>query len=620
MEFINTIFEFFQGDIAGHASQFLQRWTTQFLIWSIQISAYYFWLGAGLGGLLLIANTAHENESKPKERGGWIFPALLILISSFPAIAFWLIPKFAALSNHPYTQPKFYLSWWMYSALAGSVFAFLWLRFGVQAVEASRKKITRSSSLERNKKTDIRFMDKYLPPSRKRFDPLKYLSQKNGVFLGLDEKNKPVYVKNGDWINSHVLLSGKTRCGKGVAAQIMGWQSILAGEFFVVLDPKCDKWMPHIYKKSCEKAGKPYVFLDLRQSAHPQINLLEGSTEEELENMFLGAFSLSEKGDPADFYRLGDRKAARQAARWASGRAGATPRALVSQFSENWGLNAPGFLAAMQEMAELPSVNKSEGGIDIKSLAESGGCLYVVGDMLNTRIVRMQRMLLLKLMMFAKNRNSLVEQKIIRIFCDEFKAHISKPSISALGTTASTRLLLVLAMQSFQDLKDCPSDLNPEMVSGAVLENCGLQISYQIQDGETSERLAAKTGKILVDDEVRQVNKNIALAETIGGRTVRQADRFFIDTNMITSLPMPNEEEQTVGCAVVVGASKLAQFCFTSPVLVERTEAAITPTISRSTPLLSEEAEEQAALAELPELEELAELPALENENSGEKK
>lgn len=608
MDLINSIFSFFQGDIAGHASQFFQRLTTQFLIWSVEISAYWFWLGAGLGGLLLIANSNHENESK-NQKSSWIFPALLILISSSPALAFWLIPKFSALSNHPYTQPKFYLSWWLYSAFAGSVFAFLYLRFGVQMIEASRKKITRSSSLERNKKTDIRFMDKYLPPSRKRFDPLKYLSQKNGVFLGLDEKNKPVFVKNGDWINSHVLLSGRTRCGKGVVAQIMGWQSIQSGEFFVVLDPKCDKWMPHIYKKSCEKAGKPYVFLDLRQSAHPQINLLEGSTEEELENMFLGAFSLSEKGDAADFYRLGDRKAARQAARWAAGRAGATPRALVSQFAENWGINAPGFLAALQEMAELPSVNLVAGGIDIKKLAESGGCLYVVGDMLNTRIVRMQRMLLLKLMMFSKNRNQLVEQKIIRIFADEFKAHLSKPFITALGTTASTRLLLILAMQSFQDLKDCPSDLNPEMVAGAVIENCGLQISYQIKDPDTAERLAGQTGKILVDDEMRQVNKNLALSETIGGRTVRQADRFFIDTNMITSLPMPDEQEKTVGCAVVVGASKLAQFCFTSPVLVERTETAITPTISPVSTLVSEEAEQAALAAELPELEELPDLP-----------
>jgi hypothetical protein len=372
-----------------------------------------------------------------------------------------------------------------------------------------------------------------------------------------------------------------------------------------VLDPKNDKWMPHIYMKACEKSGRPYVFLDLRQSAHPQINLFQDCTEEELENMLIGAFSLSEKGDAADFYRLGDRKAARQAAKWAAGRAGATPRALVRNFEETWSLNAPGFLAAMMEMAELPSVNLPEGGIDIKSLAESGGCLYVIGDMLNTRIVRMQRMLLLKLMMFAKSRNQLVEQKIIRVFADEFKAHISKPFVTALGTTASTRLLLVLAMQSLQDLKDCPADLNPEMVSGAVLENCGLQVSYQIKDIDTAERLAGMTGKILVDDEVRQVNKNIALSETIKSRSVRQADRYFIDTNMITSLPMPDEQEKTIGCAVVVGASKLALFCFTSPVLVERTQAAITPTISRPDALTQDQAEEHAALAELPELPDL---------------
>lgn len=451
-------------------------------------------------------------------------------------------------------------------------------------------------------------MDKYLPPSRKRFDPLNYLQSKKGIFLGLDEKNKAIFVKHGDWINSHVLLSGRTRCGKGVAAQILGWQSIVMGEFFVVLDPKNDKWMPHIYQLACQKAGLPYVFLDLRQGAHPQINLFEDGTEEELENMLIGAFSLSEKGDTADFYRLGDRKAARQAARWAAGRDGATPKAVVNQFIEEWAESAPGFLAAMQEMAELPSVNCASGGINIKELADSGGCLYSVGDMLNTRIVRIQRMLLLKLMMFAKNRNHLVEQKVIRIFADEFKAHISKPAITALGTTASTRLLLILAMQSFQDLKDCPADLNSEMVEGAVLENCGLQISYQIKDDETAKRLAAQTGTILVDDEQRQVGKNIALSETIKSRSVRQAERFFIDTNMIRSLPMPDETEKTIGCAVVVGASTLAQFCFTSPVLVERTHYAITPTISPSATTLNEDDSDSMGLADLPELEALPDL------------
>jgi type IV secretory pathway TraG/TraD family ATPase VirD4 len=199
--------------------------------------------------------------------------------------------------------------------------------------------------------------------------------------------------------------------------------------------------------------------------------------------------------------------------------------------------------------------------------------------MLNTRIIRMQRMLLMRLMMLAKNRNQLEDQRIIRVLADEFRVHISRPFIVGLAAAAGWRLLVILAMQSFEDLRDCPADLDQDMVRGAVIENCALQLSYRIKDHNTAELLAMTTGEILVDDESRQIERNVALAETVSGmRSVRQADRYLVDVNMIKSLPVPDPDKKTIGCGVLVGASKLAQFCFTSPVKVERTVEAITPT------------------------------------------
>lgn len=539
----------------------------------------YWWIGLFAGLLLNAGKPESETEGARSRR---IYFRLFIFIASFlPALLYFITPFISNFVNFPYAPSEKHFNLWIAACAAGFISVLLWLRYGVQLREVSIKKLTRSSRLEKNKKTDIRTIQDCLPSNKKRFDPLKYINQNNGVFIGLDEKDKPVVIKKGDWINSHILLSGRTRCGKGVAAQVLGWQSIQMGELFCVLDPKGDKWMPHIYQQACQAAGKQYVFLDLRQSAHQQINLFAGCSEEDIENMLVGAFSLSEKGDSADFYKLGERKAARQAARWLATNPGATPSQLYNHFSSDWLKNgAAGFAAAIEEMADLASVNARLGeGVDIEKLAQEGGCLYVVGDMLNPRIVRMQRMLLLRLMQLAKNRDHTKEQRVIRVFADEFRTHISRPAIVSLATTASSRLLLILAMQSFEDVKDCPADLNPDMVAGAVLENCGVQISYQIKDGETAERLAAQTGTILVDDETRQIERNIALSETTKNRSVRQSERYFIDTNMIRSLDMPDEEQGTVGCAVVVGVSKLARFCFTSPVMVERTAFAVTPTI-----------------------------------------
>lgn len=77
------------------------------------------------------------------------------------------------------------------------------------------------------------------------------------------------------------------------------------------------------------------------------------------------------------------------------------------------------------------------------------------------------------------------------------------------------------------------------------------------------------SGLILVDDEIRQVKTNAGLTETRNGeRTLRQAERNLIDTNMLQALPE--------GCAVLFGAG-LAKFFFTSPILVNKSTRATTP-------------------------------------------
>ena len=77
------------------------------------------------------------------------------------------------------------------------------------------------------------------------------------------------------------------------------------------------------------------------------------------------------------------------------------------------------------------------------------------------------------------------------------------------------------------------------------------------------------SGLILVDDEIRQVKTNTGLTETRNGeRTLRQAERNLIDTNMLQALPER--------CAVLFGAG-LAKFFFTSPILVNKSTRATTP-------------------------------------------
>lgn len=553
-------------------------------------------LMAGFGVVVLELKEAGKVE-------GFIYKVSLplFLLGALPgamAIAFlagsWL--QFSSLVDiYTLFQPLFIpaLLWGLAAAISVTG-AFYSVREGMQLIDKAKNKLTKRTSLERNRKTDVREIGKFLPSEIGRFDPTSYFlnPSEDRLFVGLDEEKKPVFLDYESWKISHCLLSGRTRSGKGVAAQILLSQAIAKGEYVVVLDPKGDAWMPHIFRDACLKAGVPYNFLDLRQSAPRQTNLFQGCDFETMENMFIGGFSITEKGDIADFHRLKDRKAARDAARRLS-RKMMTPASLWSAMASDELNPIPeGFSSLLQEMAELPAVNAAGGGIDVAAGVKTGGCLYVVGDMINPRIIRMQRMILLRLLFLAKNRDQSQPQRTITVFADEFKVHISRPFMTSLGASAGWGLHTILAFQSLQDLADCPADLDKDSVRGAVMENCAIQLSYSIKDPETAEWLAASTGKILVDDESRHVNRGVALAETVENqRTLRQADRYFIDENMIKNLP--------AGCGVLATAGRLAQFCYTSPVPAIQTPAAITvaPAISSASDIPSKPVKSTAAAA-----------------------
>lgn len=456
---------------------------------------------------------------------------------------------------------------------AGVAVGFGFLREGSSLLDKFKARATKHTTLERNKKTDVRDIHKILPPPlAEGFDPRNYYDLKKGVFVGLNEQRRPIYLDYQDLRIRHLLLTGMTRAGKGVAAQILIPQLLTLGEFIVVLDPKFDEWLTHVLYSACRGAGAPWDLINLNQSQPPQFNPVFGCDAEAGENILIGSFSLTDKGDMADFYRINDRLAARRCAAWLAQNSGATARDAVAQFGEVWAEEANGFLESMREVADLDAAN-AVGGLDLAQARERGGVVYVVGDMLNTRVRRVQRMIMLRLLLLSK-QTAYQNQRPIFLFADEFRTHISRPFVEALGASAGWGMHTMLATQSFTDLRDCPADLDPEVLVGSVMENCAIKICYKLEDYQTAERLAKSTGSILVDDEMRRVNRNLALAETVSGeRSIRQGERSLIDTNMLTHLPK--------GCGVLKTPHALAQFVYTSPIRVPKIPQATQVTPAR---------------------------------------
>ncbi len=446
------------------------------------------------------------------------------------------------------------------------------LRFGAPLMNKARSDLTKSTALERNKKVDVRDVDKYFEKIKEtKFDPRDFIDLKHGIFLGLDEYKKPVYVDfKGGTAAPHVEVVGTTGAGKGVSLGVMASQFLARGEAVFFCDPKNDEWAPHVMHDAARRAGVPFHFINLNSPHGPQFNIFEGATKEEAFELFIGAFSLTEKGASSDFYGIADRRVASMAADELA--RGGTAATLYQQRGDEFRDEAEKFAGKLRELATTPSINANSGGVDFAKIVESGGCVYIVGSMRNDIIKTIQRMLLIRFIQLAERRDRIGGPlRPVCIILDELKYHISRPALEGLGAARDKGVHLVLAHQSLGDLKDCPADINPDAVVDAVVENCRIKLAYQVQSPITAEWLSEMSGKVLVDNETRRTSTNLALAETVAAeRSIRQDESCLVPTNFLLKAPPQ--------VAVLYG-SGLAKLIKILPLQVEKSRAAITPVI-----------------------------------------
>lgn len=437
-----------------------------------------------------------------------------------------------------------------------------------------KTKITKRTGSARAARTDIRSIGTQLPDAKKVYKPEKYF-KKNQVFIGLNDKNKPVYIPISRWRSSHVDVIGTTGSGKGVAAGVLLTQAVQQGESVFVIDPKNDEYLPSVMRLAAERAGVPFVFIDLLSSV-PQWNPFANKTQFEIEELIASGFGLADNGTDADFHRLRDRASARVFAQNACGK----QLRLVDVISHCMQAHAAvlaeseKFVANMQEIAAMPVVGIQR-GLDISKSIMQGSVVYVKGAIRNLSVLILQKMFVLSVMQYCENRKRNGARHVC-IFMDEFKYLISKPALEALGAIRDKGAHVVLAHQSLGDLRSCPKDIDPDSVVSSINENCSLKLTYKVNDPATADWLARISGQILVDDEVRSFTANNALVEMNDPiRQLRQTERCLMDTNMLQSLP-PR-------CAVLYG-NGLAQFIFTSPIKVEKSDDDTLPTIFEDAP------------------------------------
>ncbi|AXD70445.1 MFS transporter [Salmonella enterica] len=418
---------------------------------------------------------------------------------------------------------------------AGLIFHIAARRLLAGEIDNFKHRLIKKSKLERNARTDVRKVKELLPDSTE-YNPLDYIDLNKGVFIGLNKDDQPQYITIKEFRTQHAAIIGTTGSGKGVTATVLLYQAILSGEAVFVEDPKDDEWAPHVLREACKKAGKKFTLINLNK-LNFQLDLLADISHEQLEELFNAGFSLAKKGEASDFYRIKDRRAARNTA--AIHEKGMTLRDLFNtDFVQSLREDVPAFFGELEEIALVNSINATN-GFSLKEVFDEGGCCYIIGSTRNQKIISAQRMILTRLIQIAETRDRINSTpRTVAIFLDELKYHLSRPALEGLGTARDKGVHIFMAFQATDDLRDCPSDLNGDSVIGAVIENAKFKLIYKIQNPETAEWAARMTGSILVDDEMRKVRTDLSLTEKVDtDRMIRQAESYYVDSNMFLNLP-----------------------------------------------------------------------------------
>ncbi|EAA3937565.1 type IV secretion system DNA-binding domain-containing protein [Salmonella enterica subsp. enterica serovar Bareilly] len=441
---------------------------------------------------------------------------------------------FKSLDNNILFSVPLWIMTMIFTA-AGLIFHITVRRLLAGEIDNLRHRMIKKSRLERKTRTDVRKVKELLPGSTE-YNPLDYIDLKKGVFIGLNKDDQPQYITLKEFRTQHAAIIGTTGSGKGITATVLLYQAILSGEAVFVEDPKDDEWAPHVLREACKKAGKKFTLINLNKLNY-QLDLLADISHEQLEELFNAGFSLAKKGEASDFYRIKDRRAARNTA--AIYEKEMTLRDLFNtDFVQALREDVPAFCGELEEIALVNSVNATS-GFSLKEVFDEGGCCYIIGSTRNQKIISAQRMILTRLIQIAETRDRINSTpRTVAIFLDELKYHLSRPALEGLGTARDKGVHIFMAFQATDDLRDCPSDLNGESVTGAVIENAKFKLIYKIQNPETAEWAAKMTGSILVDDEMRKIRTDLSLTEKVDtDRMIRQAESYYVDSNMFLNLP-----------------------------------------------------------------------------------
>ena len=378
--------------------------------------------------------------------------------------------------------------------------------------------------------------------------------------MGLRQDNTPLHVAVDDWKLWNQRMVGATQSGKGILFGVQLDQSVRLGFCTVFFDVKPDRHALGIMRKACEDTGRRLVTVDFNGELPGKWSPFRTGTEREVKTRLMHAFNLSERGDTADFYKIGERE-------FLESVFGKWNRELIDlpKLLRDAAKPPPTVTNLTRELLALSALKPGRSkGVDIERVLRENAVLYVRSSSTDPVVKRATQVFLLCLLQAATRMHRRGERSShLFIGIDEVKFIATDILGDMLATITGFDCHIAIAYQSLGDLKSVNRRLvNVEALEYSVENNCKMSLYYQPNDFETAEYAARQSGTKQASRYRMNVDINKAGGEVYAERNlITQEDVYYIHPNTLMMLP------SRVAMAKMPG--RLAEIIHTAWVAVE---------------------------------------------------
>lgn len=366
------------------------------------------------------------------------------------------------------------------------------------------------------------------------YDPRRHWRPGSGVFLGLSTNpGQPVHVPERLFRERHMQIVGPTGSGKGKLLGNLAGQVIQAGDTLVVIDPKRDRFLPHIVADACAATGRTMHVVDLKERTPGGWHPFKAGRREDRLARIVECFDLAPRGTDADFYKVQGKELLARMVAETDGTISAALAWLEADAARYQASDKPPGSRERSHFAAWQgrqSLNPRDDGFDLNRALGRGEVIYLRSDPTDPELVIPLKAFLMQV---AQWKFARPDTKHLTILADETSLYASTYLAHLLATIRDTGTNIVLAYQSLSDLESAATTpAEGRIIRQRIDQNCQLKVFYGTNDNLTVEEVSKMSGTRVVQrrSETRGLAGYSATSRT-------EAEEALVPENMIRRLP-----------------------------------------------------------------------------------